>query len=80
MEGLKTAGVLGLLRKHQQQMCFLFCGGHLLEPLTAYTVAEIFAPLYSESGSNKREVEESLMFNFEMLLQKAEGGGKLLYA
>ena len=31
------------------------------------------------SISNKREVEESLMFNFEMLLQKAEGGGKLLH-
>lgn len=79
MEGLKTAGVLGLLRKNQLQMCPLFCGGHQLEPLTAYTVADLFAPQYSESGSNVREVEESLMFNFEMLLQKAEGGGKLPY-
>ena len=32
---------------------------------------------FSDQGSNKTEVEELIMFNLEVLLQKTELGGKL---
>ena len=63
---------------YQLQMSALFNGGH--EGLTADTVAHLFEPQYSDMGSHAKGIEESLMFKMEMLLQKAEGGGKLLCA
>ena len=77
IEGLKTAGILGFLRMYQLQMSALFNGGH--QELTADTVAHLFEPGYSDVGSHAKGIED-LMFNMEMLLQKAEGGGKLLCA
>lgn len=72
-EGLNTAGILELLGNQPEEISGLFYGGQ--QELTADTVAELLEPVFSESGSNKRDVEESIMFNMEMLLQKAEGGG-----
>lgn len=74
IEGLKTAGVLELLRNQPEQMSAVFCGGQ--KELTADRVAEMLDPFFSESGSNNRDIEESIMFNAEMMLQKVEGGGK----
>ena len=59
-------------------MSALFNGGH--QELTADTVAHLFEPRYSDVGSHAKGIEDLLMFNMEMLLQKAEGGGKLLCA
>ena len=74
-EGLKTAGILELLRNQPEEISALFYGGQ--QELTADTIAEQLEPFFSEHGSNKRDVEESIMFNMEMLMQKAEGGGKI---
>ena len=74
VEGLKTAGILELLRNHPEEMSAVLYGGQ--QELTADTVAELFEPFFSDHGSNKRDIEESIMFNLEMLLQKVAGGGK----
>ena len=68
IEGLKTADILGLLRKHPLQMSALFHGGH--QELTADTVADLLEPQYSDIGSNAKEIEESLMFNMEICCRK----------
>lgn len=77
-EGLQIAGVLQVLKDNPAECWALFCGGK--RNLTAFTLAELLAPVYSPHGSNQRDVEESIMFNLEMLLQKAESGGKLRYS
>ena len=55
IEGLKTAGILGLLRKHPLQVSALFNRGH--RELTADTVAVLFEPQYSDMGSYAKEVQ-----------------------
>lgn len=75
-EGLQVAGILKVLRDNPEECSALFCGGKI--KLTAISFAELLDPIYSDHGSNNREVEEAVMFNLEMLLQKVELGGKLL--
>ena len=73
-EGLQIAGVLQALKSNPNECSALFSGGKV--QLTAMALAELLDPLYSDYGSNKRDVEESIMFNLEILLQKAEAGGE----
>lgn len=74
-EGLQTGGVFHTLKDNHEECSALFCGGKV--KLTAFTLAELLEPSYQRPGSNTREIEECIMFNLEMLLQKAQSGGEL---
>ena len=61
IDGLKTCGVLDLIRSNPEQFRVVFQYGKVT--LTADLLDDIFQPLFSPEGSNKRTKEERLLFN-----------------
>ena len=70
-EGLKTLGVLELLRSNPNAMRQLFI--HSEVPLTVDLMLDMFVSNLSPSGSNSREMEEAVVMNWVNYLQIIEG-------
>lgn len=71
-EGLKTCGILDLLRSNPNVFRNVFQYGKT--NLTADLLDDIFCPVFSPEGSNKRIKEECLVFNFNQMLENIEKG------
>lgn len=72
IDGLKTCGILDLVRSNPEQFRAVFQYGKSI--LTAGLLDDIFHPLFSPEGSNKRAKEERLVFNFNQMLENVEKG------
>ena len=69
-EGLSLFGVLDLLKQYPESAAeeLTYCG------ITANKILNAFCPSFSEKGSNRREQEETIMFNLNQFLKKCERG------
>ncbi|XP_037548507.1 G2/M phase-specific E3 ubiquitin-protein ligase, partial [Nematolebias whitei] len=77
-EGLKTLGVLDVVKQHPDSFRTLFC--HEPQPLTADMMDDLFTPRLAPKGSNRRRVEETVIPLWRDYLQDAEdeeGSSKL---
>ena len=63
---------LDLVRSNPEQLREVFQYGNAM--LTADLLDDIFQPLYSPEGSNKRVTEERIVFNFNQMLENVEKG------
>ena len=70
MDGLSLFGVLELLKQHPESALneLTSCA------LTAEKILNAFVPSLSEMGSNQREEEETVMYNFNQFLKKCTRG------
>ena len=69
-EGLSLFSVLDLLKQYPESAVeeLTYCG------ITADKILNAFCPSFSEKGSNRREQEETIMFNLNQFLKKCESG------
>ena len=72
IDGLKTCGILDLVRSNPEQLRAVFQYGKAT--LTADLLDDIFDPSFSPEGSNKRVKEERIVFNFNQMLENVEKG------
>jgi hypothetical protein len=72
IDGLKTYGILDLVRSNPEQLRAVFQYGKAT--LTADLLDDIFHPSFSPEGSNKRVKEERIVFNFNQMLENVEKG------
>ncbi len=72
IDGLKTCGILDLVRSNPEQLRAVFQYGKAT--LTADLLDNIFHPSFSPEGSNKRVKEERIVFNFNQMLENVEKG------
>ena len=71
IDGLKTCDLLTLIRQHPAAFKPVF---QFSNTLSAEVLDEMFLPQLSPMGSNKRVLEEALVFNFSQLLEDIEKG------
>ena len=70
MDGLSLFGVLELLKQHPESAL-----NELTSCIvTAEKILNAFVPSFSEMGSNQREKEETVMYNFNQFLKKCTRG------
>lgn len=72
-EGLTILGLLSVMQKHSTQFLPLFLGSNRPK-LTFDTLLGLFkVKEWSPQGSNSREPEEAVIFNWENYVREAEG-------
>ena len=72
IQGLTTCGILEMIRANPELFRPIFQLSK--KKLTADLLDNIFLPLFSPEGSNKRVKEESVVFNFNQMLENVEKG------
>lgn len=72
IEGLNVHGFLDCLRQHPLEARELFM--HAENQLTAEKVDDLFIPIFSPRGSNKRTTEEAVSLHFSRYLEEVESG------
>ena len=72
IQGLTTCGILEMIRANPELFRPIFQLSK--KKLTADLLDNIFLPLFSPGGSNKRVKEESVVFNFNQMLENVEKG------
>ena len=72
-EGLGTVNLLSVMQNNSSQFLPMFLGSYRTE-LTADTLLGLFTVKeWSPEGSNSREAEEAVMFNWENYIRETEG-------
>lgn len=71
LDGMKTLGVLDLMRSNPKTMRPLFVPGGPV--LTTDSMFDLFRGVFSPKGSNQREIEESIIVMWSNYLQLIEG-------
>ena len=72
-EGLKSFGVMTLLKKNPSLAMFLLLKRDPT-PLSADTLLSLFVPAYSEAGSNARSAQEGIMLNWDDYVREVAEG------
>lgn len=58
-DGLSTLGVMDAMMVYPEAFRPVFCVGH--DPVTAAIIDQLFKPVLSEDGSNKRAIESVIL-------------------
>ncbi|XP_067036310.1 uncharacterized protein [Acropora muricata] len=68
-EGLAKVGVLSAIKRRPNIWKLLLCADRRLD-ITVEYIRQLFEPLFSETGSNARLVEEDLIYNWKEYLKE----------
>ena len=68
-EGLAKVGVLSAIKRRPNIWKLLLCADRRLD-ITVEYIRQLFEPMFSETGSNARLVQEDLIYNWKEYLKK----------